>query len=391
MQSKTRWLTVAALLFAGVIVALQIGKAVIAVPVLQKELALSLTFASWIIGAYGVIGAIGGLPMGIAVSLFRARTALIVGLIACGLGSLAGALAGNGAMLIASRIVEGCGFLIAVIAIPRLLRTVIAARDSDTVLAFWGAYMPAGSLIMMLGGPYLMTFGWQAMWIVNGVVVLAYALVMLAFDFSEPPAIPNTAKQTAANIRAVLGAPGPVLLAVLFGLYTFQYAAMVGLLPVLLVDRLGLSIAAAGAVAALTVAANALGNLSASAMMRFRVPFWAIAAGGFAFAGGAGFGVFSDALPVTVIAALAAASLALTGMIPASIFAAAPKFSPGPAVLAIAFGLITQASNIGNLIGPAAMAAVVDSFGWDRAPYLFAAVTAAGFAMSLLLRAFLKK
>ncbi|HEX5507957.1 MAG TPA: MFS transporter [Pseudolabrys sp.] len=384
MPAKTPWGSVAALLVAGVIVALQIGKAIIAVPVLQKDMGLSLTFASSIIGAYGVIGAFGGLPAGIAISLFSARKALLAGLIACGAGSLAGAAAANGTMLIATRVVEGCGFLVAVIAIPRLLRSIAAPRDSEIVLALWGAYMPAGSLVMMLAGPHLMAFGWQTMWVVNGAVVLGYALFLLAFDFREPAAA-STAHETGGNIRAVLGAPGPILLAGMFGLYTFQYAAMTGLLPVLLVDRLHLSIAGAGAVVAITVAANALGNVSASALLRFGVPFWAIAACAFAFATCAGFGVFTDTLPLVAVAALASISLALTGMIPASIYAASPKFAPAPAVLAIALGLITQASNIGNLVGPPAMAAVVDTFGWGRAPFLFAAVTGTGVAISLLL------
>lgn len=390
MPAKTPWGSVAALLAAGVIVALQIGKAIIAVPVLQKDLGLSLTFASSIIGAYGLIGAFGGLSAGIAISLFSARKALLAGLIACGAGSLAGAAASSGAVLIATRVAEGCGFLVAVIAIPRLLRSIAAPHDSEIVLALWGAYMPVGSLVMMLIGPHLIAFGWQAMWIVNGAVVLGYALFLLAFDFREPAAA-STMKQTGGNIRAVFAAPGPPLLACLFGLYTFQYAAMTGLLPVLLIERLHLSIAHAGAVVAITVAANALGNASASALLRFGVPFWAIAAGGFSFASGAGFAVFTDALPLVAVVALASASLALTGMIPASIYAASPKFAAGPAVLAIALGLITQASNIGNLLGPPTMAAVIDAFGWGRAPLLFAAVTGSGVAISLLLRKLTKR
>ena len=73
MPTQTRWGAVFALLLAGVIVALQIGKAAIAVPVLQRELALTLFVASWIIGAYGMLGAFGGLPAGIVASLFSAR------------------------------------------------------------------------------------------------------------------------------------------------------------------------------------------------------------------------------------------------------------------------------------------------------------------------------
>ena len=62
MAERTRWGAAFVLIFAGVISALQIGKAATAVPVLQHELALTLVAASWIVGAYGVLGAVAGLP-----------------------------------------------------------------------------------------------------------------------------------------------------------------------------------------------------------------------------------------------------------------------------------------------------------------------------------------
>jgi MFS family permease len=373
------------------VVALQIGKAAIAVPVLQKDLSLSLVVASWIIGAYGVLGAVGGLPSGIVASLFSARRTLIAGLIAAGLGSLAGAFVTDGSLLIATRIIEGCGFLAAVLALPRLIRAVTAPKDRDTVLAVWGAYMPIGSLIMMLAGPHLMAHGWQTLWIVNGIVALAYAIIVAFMPLHED-AHPTAPLQTLMpNIRAALGAPGPMLLACAFGIYTFQYAAMANLLPTLLVERLGLSISAAGTISAITVAANAVGNIFAGALLRFGAPLWAIAAFGYCFVGAAGFGVFSEQLPVVLIATLASASLAVTGLIPASIFAAAPRFASSSALLAIVLGLLNQASNLGNLFGPAAMASMVQHFGWARAPFVFVAVAVSGLSVALMLRAVMNR
>jgi predicted MFS family arabinose efflux permease len=161
---------------------------------------------------------------------------------------------------------------------------------------------------------------------------------------------------------------------------------MVGLLPVLLIDRMGLSIAAAGAFAAMAVAGNVIGNMLAGALVRLGIPFWAMAMFAFAFAGFAGYGVFGDLLPVAGIAVLASASLAVTGLIPASIFAAAPGFSRDTAVLAIVLGLVTQASNVGNLIGPVAMAATIERLGWNYTPLLFAGVAVTGIATALMLR-----
>lgn len=387
MQKRTRWGAVAILLLAGIMVALQIGKAAIAVPVLQRELQLSLVVASWVIGAYGVLGAFGGLPSGIVASLFGAKRTLIVGLAAAGLGSLAGALAENGAFLIATRIVEGCGFLAAVLALPRLLRAVTAPRDLDTVMALWGAYMPTGSLLAMMAGPQLMHFGWQTLWIVNGVIVLAYALLIAAIQMREEPVASGPRRQALIpNIKQALGAPGPILLAIAFGIYTFQYAALAGLLPTLLVDRMGLSVAAAGAISAVTVAANAVGNIFAGAMLRMGAKLWAIAAFGYCFVGAAAFGIFSAQMPVVMIAVLASASLAVTGLIPASVFAAAPRFAQSSALLAIVLGLLNQTANLGNLFGPAAIAAVVQRFGWAQAPLLFLGVACSGVTVALLLR-----
>ena len=71
MPVQTRWGAVLVLILAGVITALQVGKAAIAVPILQRELALTLVAASWIVGAYGVLGATAGLPARILSSLLR--------------------------------------------------------------------------------------------------------------------------------------------------------------------------------------------------------------------------------------------------------------------------------------------------------------------------------
>jgi predicted MFS family arabinose efflux permease len=235
-----------------------------------------------------------------------------------------------------------------------------------------------------------MSFGWQALWLINGAVALAYAAVIARMRIDEATAALAAPPSVLTNIGAVFRAPGPVLLALAFGTYTFQYLALAGLLPALLVDRMGLSIAAAGTVSAIAVAANAVGNMSAGALLRWGVPVWSILAGAFAFVGVAAVGIFSDAAPVAMVAALAALSLGLTGLIPGSIYAAAPRLAPTSAMLAIALGLINQVTNLGNLAGPAAMAFTVQSLGWGGAPLLFAGVAVTGVTVALLLRRVLR-
>jgi MFS family permease len=352
---------------------------------------LTLTVASSVVGAYGMLGAFAGLPAGVMSSLFTARRALLTGIAVAGLGSLAGAFAANGPMLIGTRIIEGCGFLAVSLAIPRLLRAITAPKDLEIVLPLFAAYLPTGSVIMMLAGPHLMTFGWQALWIVNGAAALLWLIVIARLKIEEPPIADNPVRALLPNIRAVLGSPGPILLALVFGTYTFQYMALAGLLPTLLVERLGLSIAAAGVISSITVIANALGNMSAGMLLRLGMPMWAIAMGAFSFVGLAGFGIFSNAMPVMVVAVLTTVNLGLTGMIPGSVYATAPKLAPTSALLAIVLGLINQTTNVGNLLGPSVTALVVDTFGWDHVPLLFVAVAISGITWALLLRRVLQR
>ena len=391
MREQTRWGAVFVLIFAGVVSALQVGKAAIAVPILQHELALTLLAASWVVGAYGVLGATAGLPLGILSSLMSARATLIAGLATAGIGSAAGAFAESGTVLIATRVLEGCGSLAAALAVPRLLRAVTAGKDLTPVLALFAAHLPFGSVVMMLLGAQAIVFGWRTLWLANGAIVLGYAVAVARLRIDEAQTPHAAPPSVLGNIGAVLGTPGPLLLALAFGTYTFQYLALSGLLPALLVDRMGLSIAAAGTVSAIAVAANAVGNMSAGALLRLGVPVWSILAGAFAFVGLAALGIFSAAAPVALVAVLAAASLGLTGLIPGSIYAAAPRLAPTSAILAIGLGLINQMSNLGNLAGPAATAFTVQALGWSGAPLLFGAVAVTGMTLALLLRGALRK
>jgi MFS family permease len=388
---RTRWTLVAIVLAAGIVAACQIGKAAIAVPLLRQDLGASLVQASWIVGAYGTLGAIAGLPAGVVVSIVGSRAAVVAGFSAIATGSLLGALAENGALLLATRLIESCGFIAAVIGLATLLRSATSERDRAMVFAVWGSYLPAGSAVMMLAGPFVASWGWQTLWLLNGALAALCALVLWVAAPHDARAPPTSAARLLASIGDVLRMPGPLMLAGVFFLYTVQYFALTGLLPTLLVERMGLSIAAAGGIAALTVVAKASGNLAAGILVRLGAPLWATTVAAFVCLGIASLGIFADWMPLALVAALASLSLAVTGLVPASIFAAAPRIATAPAVLAITLGLIVQASNLGQLLGPAVLAAWVERFGWPAAPALFITIAAAAIALALRLRRRLKE
>jgi predicted MFS family arabinose efflux permease len=387
MPAATRWGVIFALIFAGMIAAGQIGKAAVALPLVQRDLGLGLFAASWVVSMNALLGAVAGLPAGAAVSALTNRVALAVGLALLGLGSLAGAAATSGAYLIATRALESVGFLATVISIPALLQAASAEKDSDLVFSLWGTYLPFGSALMMLVGAH---FGWQTLWLLNGLLALAYAPLML---WLAPKGAPRarTRGRAQGGLAAVLSSRGPALLALGFGVYAFQYFAIVGLFPTLLVERLGLSTTAAGTISAVIAICNGVGNLLAGAAMRAGATLWAVMTGGFVFAGIASFAVFAESVPVAAVAAAAGAILVVTGLIPASIFAAAPRITHSAHALTIALGLVMQASNMGQLLGSPAMGAWVELFGWGYAPAVIVAASLAGIAAAFGLRRVLEQ
>lgn len=390
MQPRTDWRLVALLIGAGLLSAFQVGKAAIAIPQLRQDLGLGLAEASWVVGAYGAIGALTGAAAGALIARMGARAALVAGLLTMAGGSAAGAFAGSLAQLLAARLAEGCGFLAVVIAAPAILNRVTAPHDRNLCFAFWGAYMPVGTAVMMMAGPALMQSGWRLLWLVNGALACIYAIVLLrSVDHQESDSAPESGAGSLRNVAQVITAPGPLLLGLAFGVYTFQYFALTTLLPTLLVERLGLSLAEAGFVSALVVLANAAGNLSAGGLMRLGIPLWATAGAGFVCVALFSFGVFSD-LSTLWVCLFAAASLAVSGTIPASIFAGAPRLASA-SHLPVTLGLIMQASNLGQLLGPIALAAWIERLSWSASPAVFILVGVTGLLIAVALRSRMRR
>ena len=133
-------------------------------------------------------------------------------------------------MLIATRVLEGFGFLCIILSAPRLFRLVTAPSDNQTAFALWGCYMPVGAAIMMLMGPALIqSFGWRGLWLFNGMLPIAYAGIVALLPLPGADERDASRKNLGATVRTGFSTPGPLLVAVTFGTYTVQYFALASL------------------------------------------------------------------------------------------------------------------------------------------------------------------
>jgi cyanate permease len=167
------------------------------------------------------------------------------------------------------------------------------------------------------------------------------------------------------DLLGVATKPGPLLLGLCFGLYALQFMAVYGFLPILLIEELGQTQAAAAVMAAVVVAANIPGNLLGGWLLQRGARRVTVLAGACLAMGLSGLGVYSAALAGSLRYALVILFSALGGMIPAALFNAAPRHAPAPHLAATTTGLMMQGASLGSAVGPPLLAWVVGlAGGW---------------------------
>jgi len=379
-------LQVLLLMGSGVVAAAQIGKAIISVPMIRSELALSLDLAGLIVATFATIGAMTGIGAGLVVSRLGARRSLIGGMGVIALGNMIGANAPDQLVLLVARIIEGVGFLAVVLAVPSMLAQLVAREKRDFVMAAWSAYMPIGIMLMLLVAPLLSTIGWRNFWLANALATGSCAILLAI----HAPATPATAHAGAARFFAdaltIVRQPSCLVLAFAFFAYSCQIFSLTFALPLLLTSAYGVSLGAAGLLSAMVLAVSAIGHLSSGLLLRAGVPIWANVAAAFGFFALSGFAVYGNVLPPQGISLVAALALGVGGLAPGAIYAAAPHAAPAPSAVPPTIGLVQQASSLGQFAGPASLGLWVEHLGWQAAPAIQAPAALLGLACAFAIR-----
>lgn len=371
MQRAT-WLPVMAVVGAGVVSALQVGKAMAALPAVQADLALSLSTASWLLSAFAVVGAVVGAGLGGVIDRYGARRVTLAGLVVQGLASGAGALADNAPALIGMRVVEGLGFLGVVIAAPAWIGSVAPAARLPMAFAAWSTFMPVGMALMLFASPALASLGWRGLWLANAALLLAYAGVL-----AKVSASPSSARHGVAWRDALRHLPTmarPLRLALLFAAFTAVYFAVFAFLPSVLSDDLHVTGRAASVLTAGAIAVGAVGNLVGGAIIARGVAPLRLVAIAFVLLAVCGVLTFSAFTRGTAAFVACVVFSGVAGVVPAALFSAVPAATPRPELTGLANGLLMQGNNVGMVIGPAVTGALVQDHGWHAASWLIGAV-----------------
>ncbi|MCW8157668.1 MFS transporter [Stutzerimonas stutzeri] len=375
-------LIVWSILGCGVVAALHLGKAAIATPLLQTDLGVSLGQAGWLTGIFAVLGLLGGAPAGAVVAAAGGRRTMLLGL---GITAVAGAVGGvapSFGLLLVSRLLEGLGFLLIIVAGPAILERLLSGVARDKAFALWSCFMPCGMALVMVAGPLFP--GWRWLWWASAALaILAAALVLYCIPHDDSLGMP---RRILGDIRQVLRSRAAALLTIVFALYSLMFFALFSFLPVLLMERMDISYRGAGLLSALASVVNAGGNLAAGYLMARGFGRSAVLLFASGVMGASGLGIFLGLFDAPATFLLCLLFSMIGGLIPATLLATAPLAVRDAMLVPIAGGLIMQGSNFGQLFGPAVVGSVTAAFGWSAAGVIVLLAATAACLTALLLR-----
>jgi len=174
-----------------------------------------------------------------------------------------------------------------------------------------------------------------------------------------------------------LARSGNIAMALLFAFYVAQWTSIMIWLPTFLIDQHRLSGGAAALATALFVLINAPGNLAGGWLLARGVPRGALIVAGAAIAALCEIGMFAETLPAALRYALVLAFSFSAGVIPASVFSGLPVHARTPQHIGTGNGIVMQASQIGQFLGPLALAWIATRFGgWEASLWVLLAFAA---------------
>jgi EmrB/QacA subfamily drug resistance transporter len=175
---------------AQLMVILDISAVNVALPDLARDLDIARGDIGWTITSYSLVFGSLLLLGGRAADLLGRRRMFMAGLAVFTVSSLATALAGDAAMLLAARAGQGLGAAMLSPAALSLITTSFHGADRARALGVWGAVGGAGAAIgVLLGGALTELVGWRAIFLINlpvGVLLAIGAMHAIGRDPRAP-------------------------------------------------------------------------------------------------------------------------------------------------------------------------------------------------------------
>jgi len=389
-EGQSPWGLILILFGAGILSAFQVGKVPPVLSDIRYDLSISLFYAGWILSIFNFTGLFLGTFTGAIADAIGHRRLMLTGLVLQITGCLLGSLSDSFYGLLATRFIEGAGFLAVIVSTPTLIFQVVKPKDMTVALSIWTCYLPAGASLMMILLPFILTCtDWKGLWQINAVILTAYTILLLKktshIKFMNPSTSVTLKKLIKDVIRTSTSA-GPLILALIFVAYALQWLAVMGFLPTLLFEKYGFSKSMASVLTAAMVFVNIFGNLVGGRLLKRGITRWKLIASACIIMGASSFAIYSEDANFILNYAGCLIFSIVGGLIPASILGAVPEYAPSQNLIATTNGFVIQGGQAGQVMGPPILAYLVSKTGsWSCGSWFLGSVALSGLVLSLCL------
>jgi len=387
-NGETPWGLVCILLGAGILSAFQVGKVPPVLQDIRSDLSISMFHAGWVLSVFNLIGLMLGTATGAIADALGHRRLMLFGIGLQIAGSFLGAISPSFGWLLATRFMEGAGFLAVIVSTPTLIFQVVREKDIRMALSVWSCYLPAGAAMMMVLLPFYLKFtSWQGLWQINGVLLTLYG-ILLARATAKIPFLNGSQSlkfnSLAADMFKTITSPGPLVLALIFITYSLQWLAVMGFLPTLLLEKYGFSRALASWLTAGMVFLNIFGNLAGGRLLKNGCKRWILIGLASFVMGSCAIAIYSSGNNFLLNYSGCLIFSLVGGLIPASVIGAAPLYAPSKTLVSTTTGFVIQGGQSGQVLGPPVLAWLVSTTGsWTAGAWFLGSVALIGILLSL--------
>jgi len=333
-RTDTHWTLIALLWTTGLLAAAQFAKLTLTIDAMTQVYAGAPVPLA--VSAVSVVGIIGGAVAGFVVARLGARRAVLVAIAASAMISMLQGLPMSFAAFMTTRVLEGFGHLLLVVALPTMMVVLAKPKDKPVVMGLWGTFFGVGYAVLGLVVPAVEAWGGpRAVFVCHGVLLATLFPVLIRL-------LPKVMEQGVPLPRmiplhaTIYSAPRYFAPGVGHGIYASIFIALVAFLPS--------ALAAPWLVMALPVS-----NLSGTFVSGFvaqRLPASQVSIAGFVLGG-----VLFALMGITASPLVAILALFFTGLTAGANFAAVPELNTAPEDQARANGAMAQIGNIGTFTG----------------------------------------
>jgi MFS family permease len=343
-DQKTMWPLIALLWTTGLLAAAQFAKLTLtlaAVQDLYPDASVPLA-----VSGVSIVGILGGALAGFFVAKIGVRRAVLWAVVMSAILSLIQGFEMSFAVFMATRVLEGFGHLLLVVALPTMMVALAKPSDKSVVMGIWGTFFGVGYALVAVIAPSVLAWGGvQALYVGHG-LVLAALFPILWRVLPRVMAGGNVMPNVMAVHRAIYSNPRYFAPGLGHGIYTSIFIALVAFLP-------------AALNAPWLTAVLPLANLSgtfASGFVARKIAASRLSVGGFVVAA-----FLFAIMAVTGAIAIALCAMFATGLTAGANFAAVPELNHVPRDQARANGAMAQLGNIGTFSGTPIYALVAGS------------------------------